>query len=566
MDVRPISAALSLLQPYLLKTAIDEHVSNGDSAGLLVTGALYGAAMIGEFGFLYLQYTLTMRVAQRALADLRLELFTHVLRLPARFFDRNPVGRLVTRLTTDVDVINEMFASGGLTILMDVATLVGIIVLLLVIDFRLALVTLSVIPVVALAVNFFRVRARESYRRIRERIARLNAYLQEALAGMAVIQLFAREAQSAAEFDHRNDAHRRANHKANLYEAALFSMVESVGSICFALIVWYGGFQILSGALAFGTLVAFIEYVQKFFVPIRDFSAKYAVMQSAMTAAERVFQLLDTEPTIQSPAQPRLPTGSRGRVELEKVSFAYRGEDWVLRDVSFRIEPGEKIAIVGATGSGKSTVIKLLNRTYDVGRGRVLVDGIDVRDWDLTELRRRIGIVLQDVFLFAGTVRENLSLGRAEVSEEKLHSALHAVQADRFLDRLAGGLEGTLRERGSNLSTGERQILSFARALAFDPAILVLDEATSNVDTETETLLQAGVAELLRDRTALVIAHRLSTIEHADRILVLHAGELREQGTHSELLRQRGLYHRLIRLQYGTSDGVGEPIGETALA
>jgi ATP-binding cassette subfamily B protein len=546
----PATATLSLAQPYLLKVAIDAHIAVGDGPGLIRIGALYTLAMIGEFALIYLQYFLTMRVAQHSLAALRLDLVTHLQKLSGRFFDRNPVGRVVTRLTTDVDVINEMFAAGAFTILMDVATLLGIIAILLFIDWRLALVTLAVTPILALAINFFRLKARTNYRLIRDRLARLNAYLQEAIAGITVIQLFAREAQSFAKFDHLNDEHRTANHAANLYEASLFSVVEAVSSICMALILWYGGGRIVSETLAFGTLVAFIEYMQRFFVPIRDFSSKYAVMQSAMSSAERVFQLLDTPIEIDSAAGAHTPAAVEGRIEFENVWFAYQGEEWVLRDVSFVVEPGERIALVGHTGSGKTTVIKLLNRSYDVQRGRVLVDGVDVRDWDLAALRRRIGVVLQDVFLFSGTILGNITLGRPDIAREDAIAAARAVRADGFIQRLPRGYDEQVRERGNNLSVGQRQLLSFARALAYDPAILVLDEATSSVDTEAEVLIQAAVERLMAGRTALVVAHRLSTIENADRIFVLQAGEIRERGRHAELLAQRGLYYRLYRLQY----------------
>jgi ATP-binding cassette subfamily B protein len=546
----PLASLCSLSQPYLLKLAIDGALAERDGAALLVLAVLYALAMVAEFAFLYLQYTWTMAVAQRSLADLRCDLIAHVQRLPARFFDRNPVGRLVTRLTSDVDVINEMFAAGGLTILMDAVTLCGIVAILLVIDFELALVTLLVCPVLAVAINFFRLKARQNYRQIRDRLARLNAYLQEALAGMTVIQLFARERFSWARFDRLNDEHRRSNHAANVYEASLFSLVESVSAISFAIIVWYGGGQILAGALAFGTLVAFIEYIQKFFVPIRDFSTKYAVMQSAMSSAERVFELLDTPAGIASPAAPAPVEPVRGRIEFERVWFAYQREEWVLRDVSFTVEPGEKVAFVGPTGSGKTTVIKLLNRSYDVQRGRVLVDGVDVREWDLARLRRHIGVVLQDVFLFSGTIASNLTLGRADIPLEDAVAAARVVNADRFVRRLPAGYAERVRERGNNLSAGQRQLLAFARALAYRPTILVLDEATSSVDTETELLIQDALAKLLGDRTAVVIAHRLSTIERADRIMVMHGGEIRESGTHAELLRRRGLYFRLYELQY----------------
>jgi ATP-binding cassette subfamily B multidrug efflux pump len=546
----PLTSLFTLAQPYILKLAIDRYIANKDAAGLSTMGLLYAASVVGDFAFFYLQYYLTMLVAQKSLADLRMHLFTHVQTLPAAFFDRNPVGRVLTRLTTDVDVINEMFSAGAMTILMDVVTLLGIVLIMMTINARLALVTLSLLPLMVLAINFFRLRARESYRLIRERIARLNAYLQEAISGMAVIQLFAREDKTFRLFDQLNDSHREANHWSNIYEAMLFSMIEAVSAISIALIVWYGGGQIVAGVFAFGTLVAFIEYVQKFFVPIRDFSTKYAVMQSAMTAAERVFQLLDTPATITSAANARVPEHAPGRIEFEHVCFAYKNEDWVLRDVSFVIAPGEKIAIVGATGAGKTSIIKLLNRTYDVTRGRVLVDGVDVREWDLAALRRRIGVVLQDVFMFSGSITENLTLGHPEITAATVERAATIVNAHRFIERMAGGYHAPLRERGNNISTGQRQLLAFARALAHDPAILVLDEATASVDTETELLIQDALEKLMEGRTAVVIAHRLSTIEHSDRILVMHHGQLRESGSHAELVAQRGLYFRLYQLQY----------------
>ena len=538
-----------LVQPYLVKIGIDRYVERRDAVGLRGLGLVYLAVVAGEFATFYGQQYLTMVLAQRSLADLRVGLFARVQRLPMRFFDQNPVGRVVSRLTTDVDVLQEMFAAGAMTIVLDVLGLVGIVAVMLWMDWRLALTSLALLPVIVAAVDFFRRQARRTYRMIRERIARINGYLQEAISGMTAIALANREVRAFAEFERLNADHRDAYHLSNKLEAALFSFVEAMSTLSIAMLLWEGGRLTRVGLVEIGTLVAFIQYIQQFFVPIRDFSAKYAVMQSSMTAAERIFSLFDLE-VEPVPERPRAPARVRGEIEFDQVWFAYRGEEWVLRDVSFRVEAGEHLAIVGATGSGKTTLIKLLDRLYDVARGRILVDGIDVRDWDPRALRRRIAVVLQDVFLFSGPVVTNITLGRPDISRPAVEAAAAHVNADAFIRRL-GGYEALLRERGSNLSGGQRQLLAFARALAHDPAVLVLDEATSSVDPATEWLVQDALAKLLAGRTALVIAHRLSTIETADRILVMHKGELREQGTHAALLARGGIYARLYRMQYG---------------
>jgi len=538
-----------LVQPYLVKIGIDRYVERRDAVGLRGLGLVYLAVVAGEFATFYGQQYLTMVLAQRSLADLRVGLFARVQRLPMRFFDQNPVGRVVSRLTTDVDVLQEMFAAGAMTIVLDVLGLVGIVAVMLWMDWRLALTSLALLPVIVAAVDFFRRQARRTYRMIRERIARINGYLQEAISGMTAIALANREVRAFAEFERLNADHRDAYHLSNKLEASLFSFVEAMSTLSIATLLWEGGRLTRVGLVEIGTLVAFIQYIQQFFVPIRDFSAKYAVMQSSMTAAERIFSLFDLE-VEPVPERPRAPARVRGEIEFDQVWFAYRGEEWVLRDVSFRVEAGEHLAIVGATGSGKTTLIKLLDRLYDVARGRILVDGIDVRDWDPRALRRRIAVVLQDVFLFSGPVVTNITLGRPDISRPAVEAAAAHVNADAFIRRL-GGYEALLRERGSNLSGGQRQLLAFARALAHDPAVLVLDEATSSVDPATEWLVQDALAKLLAGRTALVIAHRLSTIETADRILVMHKGELREQGTHAALLARGGIYARLYRMQYG---------------
>jgi len=551
----PLCQVLSLVQPYLLKLGIDGYVMRGDVEGLRTLALLFAGAIAGEFVSQYWQQYLTTMVAQRSLADLRVALFARLQRFPVSFFDQNPVGRVVSRLTTDVDVLQEMFTAGAMTIVLDVLRLLGIVGFMLWINWRVALASLALFPVMVLAVDFFRRMARRTYRQIRERIGRVNGFLQEAISGMSVIALSAAEERTFREFDHLNDEHRQANHLSNRLEAALFSLVEAVSTVSIAIMLFEGGRLRARGVVEIGTVVAFIQYIQQFFVPIRDFSAKYAVMQSSMTAAERIFALLDME-VEEAPARPRVPARVRGEIVFDHVWFAYRDEagvpNWVLRDVSFRVEAGERVAIVGATGSGKTTLIKLLDRLYDVQQGRILIDGIDVREWDRQALRRRIAVVLQDVFLFSGSVEANLTLGRDDIGRAAVEAAATHVNADRFIRRL-GGYDAAVRERGSNLSTGQRQLIAFARALAHDPTILILDEATSSVDPETEWLIQDALAKLLEGRTALIIAHRLSTIENADRILVLHKGELREQGTHAELLARGGVYARLYRMQYGTA-------------
>jgi ATP-binding cassette subfamily B multidrug efflux pump len=550
MSLLPLQQAFGLAQPYLMKIGIDRYIAQGDLSGLQAVALLFLGAIVGETIMIFFHYYLTMAVAQRCLADLRVELFSHVQKLPMAYFDRNPVGRLVTRMTTDVDVLQEMFSSGVMTLISDFVMVVWIVGIMFYLHAELALVSLALIPPMAFAINFFRIKARQTYRLIRERIARINAYLGEAISGMAIIQLFAREEKTYREFDELNAAHRDAYHLSNLYEAALYSMVEAAGSVSVALLLWYGGGEVLHGIIGIGTVVAFKEYIHRFFIPLRDFSQKYAVMQSAMSSAERIFQLLDTPVTIDSPKKPVIPKPFRGEVVFDDVWFHYKADDPVLKGVSFRIEPGEKIAVVGATGSGKTTTIKLLNRFYDVQKGSIQVSGVDVRDWDLQALRRHIGVVLQDVFLFSGDIRTNLALGDRSVPLERIENAARLANADIFIRRLAEGFGADVRERGSNFSGGQRQLLALARVLVFEPEILVMDEATSSVDTETEALIQDALERVMRDRTCLLIAHRLSTIRNADRIIVLHRGEVREFGSHSQLMEKQGIYHRLYQLQY----------------
>jgi ATP-binding cassette subfamily B multidrug efflux pump len=554
----PAVTLLELAQPYLVKIAIDDHILRRDWAGLGGIAALFLLLLIALYALRAGQAYLTQLTGQRVIGDLRAALFAHLQRQDAKFFDRNPVGRLMTRILNDGEAIQELFTSGLVALLGDVLTLIGVVVIMLGMDWRLALVTFALVPVLALAAGYFRLRARDSYRVVRTRLARLNAFLQESLQGMSVIQLFAREDRERQTFGELSGALRRGQFRSTFYDASLYATVEALGSAAVALLLWYGGGQVVTGALTFGALVAFLEYTGRFFLPIRDLGAKYAVMQAAMVSAERVFGLLDSQPTIVSPAAAGHPAVSAPRapdapaVELRNVWFTYDGEQWVLRDCSFVVAPGERVALVGPTGEGKTTIARLLIRAYDVSRGQVLVDGVDVREWRLETLRRHVGLIPQEPFLFSGTVEDNLVVvadgGR---DEPAIRRALAATNAERFVSALPRGLAEELRERGVNVSQGQRQLLAIARAIIYNPRVLALDEATSSIDPESEALVRAGLARLLEGRTSVVIAHRLSTIQRADRILVLHRGRIREAGGHAELLALGGLYSRLHELQFG---------------
>ncbi|HEX7078027.1 MAG TPA: ABC transporter ATP-binding protein [Candidatus Eisenbacteria bacterium] len=554
-------AVISLLEvagPYLTKVAIDTYVKPSSAKGalpadaahgLLLIAVLYVAVLAVAFVLRYFQsYTMAM-VGQRAMQDLRLRIFRHLESLSLAYFDKHPVGRILTRVTQDVAVLNELFAQGVVAVIGDIFMLFGIVGAMLWLDWKLALVTLTTVPLLALATAIFRAKVRVSYRRVRTRLARINAFLQEHLQGLDVLKYMNAEDKETRRFDVANEDHYRAHVQNIFYYAVFFPAVEVIGAVAVALIVWYGGGGVLAGAVTFGVVVAFIQYADRFYQPVRDLSEKYNVFQSAMVASERIFDLLDTAPAVPEPATPRPVGRLEGAVEFDHVWFAYQDEEWVLRDVSFRVAPGEKLAIVGATGAGKTTISNLLTRFYEFQKGAIRVDGADIRSMEGRALRRQIGLVLQDVFLFSGTVRENIAFGARDKQGDGVERALAEVGGARLEERLPRGLDEEVGERGGYFSMGERQILAFARALHYDPSILILDEATSSVDVETERVIQAALHRLLEGRTSLVIAHRLSTILDADRILVLHKGELREQGTHAELLAKGGIYARLYELQ-----------------
>jgi len=539
-----------LAGPYLVKLAIDRHVAAGDLEGLERVSLLYvGALLLGflcQFGH---NYT-TQVVGQRVMHDLRRELFGHLLGHDAAFFDQNPVGRLMTRVVNDVENLNELLSSGVVAFLGDSLMIAGIVGAMFWLDWRLGLLALGLLPLMAAATNLYRGKARETYRHSRLILARLNGYLNENLSGMATVQAFGQERRAYLKFKEINTRNRDALLASVRYNALFFPCVEVASAATVALILWQGGEMLVSGGLLPGVLVAFLQYVHRMFHPIRDLAEKYNIFQAAMASSERIFRLRDEPPRILAPASPRRPAAARGAIAFEDVWLSYTPGEPVLRGISFQVQPGEKIALVGPTGHGKSSIISALCRFYEIERGRILVEGIDIRAWEPRELRRHLGLVAQDVFLFSGTVGENIGLGDPDVSEARIAEAARRVHADRFIRRLPRGFAEEVQERGATLSQGERQLLAFARALAFDPAVLILDEATSSVDTETEQLIQEALQELLRDRTALMVAHRLSTIRHADRILVIQRGKIREEGRHAELLARQGLYARLCRLQY----------------
>ncbi len=545
-----IVAALGPVRPYLTKIAVDNYISKSDYHGLFIISILLFASLLLQAVIQYVLTYYTQYLGQKTIYDLRDQIFSHAQKLALKFFDKTPIGRIVTRTTNDVEALNQLFSSGIVMVFSDVFIIVWILIFMFFMDVKLSLVTLSVLPVLIYGTFLFRKKVRESYRDVRLHLARLNSYMQEHITGMNVVQIFNKEKDEFQKFTNINSDYRQANIKSIFYYAIFYPSVELVSSVAIGLIIWYGGGEIIQSNLTIGVLFAFIQYTEMFFRPIRDLSEKYNIMQTAMASSERIFKLLDNKTFIQNPPNPVKVENIKGEIEFRNVWFAYNKEEYVLKNVSFKINPGETVAIVGHTGAGKTSLINILTRFYDINKGSILVDNTDINTMDKRDLRKFISIVLQDVYLFSGTINSNISMNNEEIPQEKLIDAAKTVGADKFIESLSRGYDEIVMERGATLSVGQKQLISFARALAYNPQILVLDEATSSVDTETEILIQKAIEKLLVGRTAIVIAHRLSTIQNADKIIVMHKGEVRETGNHQELLANRGIYYKLYQLQY----------------
>lgn len=543
-------SALAALRPRLTPIAIDDKIMNHDLPGLQFIILIMFGTLVVQGIIQYIMTYLTSWIGQKIIYDLRKKIFDHIMSLDLKFFDRNPIGRIVTRVTGDVEVLFEVFSSGLVTAFGDIFLIIWILYFMFDLDPTLAVVTLSVLPFLIYGTSVFRKKVRESYRRIRILIAKLNSYIQEHITGITIVQYFSKEERTTKDFEEINREHTEENKKSVFYYAVFFPVVELIGAVSAGLIIWYGGGQVVQNAVSVGVLISFIQFTEMFFRPIRDLSEKYNILQTAMASSERIFALLDEKPEIYDSPEPKSPGEIKGRIEFKNVWFAYNNEDYVLKDVSFVIKAGEKVAFVGATGAGKTTIINLLSRFYEINKGQITIDGIDIKEMKLDELRHNIGIVLQDVFLFSGDIRSNITLNNSDIGSKAVDDAVNNTGLNGFINTLPDKLSHKVNERGSTLSVGQKQLISFARALAYDPKILILDEATSSVDTNTELLIQNAIQILIEGRTSIIIAHRLSTIQTCDKIIVMHKGEVKEMGSHMELLEEGGLYYRLYQLQY----------------
>lgn len=545
-----IISALAAVRPRLTPIAVDDMMVNKNLPGLQIIVIVLLGTLILQGIVQYAMAYLTSWIGQKIIFDLRKKIYKHTINLNLGFYDKNPIGRLVTRVTNDVEVLYEVFSSGLVTAFGDILTIVWILYFMFSLDFQLTLYTLAVLPFLIYATSVFRKAVRNSYRKIRVLIANINTYIQEHISGISVVQIFGREKRTVVDFEKINREHTEENKRSIMYYALFFPVVEFLGAAAVGVIIWYGGGQVLQNAVSVGVIIAFVQYTEMFFRPIRDLAEKYNILQTAMASSERIFNLLDTENPVKDAESPVAIDKARGSIEFKNVWFAYNDDDYVLKNVNFSFKEGEKVAIVGHTGAGKTTIINLINRFYDVSKGEIKIDGINIKDIRQSDLRKNIGIVLQDVFLFSGDIRYNIDLGNKEIPEDKINEAIDSVGLRKFIDSLPEGLNQKVNERGTTFSTGQRQLISFARALAYDPRILVLDEATSSVDTETEILIQNAIKKLIEGRTSIIIAHRLSTIQSCDKIIVMHKGEIKEMGNHQELLGKKGLYYKLYQLQY----------------